>query len=141
MPSKASQNSPNQKLAGVLPPAPLPGLFTEPTGGFLTFGRIFSPSIILKSPPIKICCENTGCLASCSEMPGYGKNLCHTITDHSSRTSCWLMKWSKNKKYWKFVSCCIEYGAMQKNGKKTMFPFFHDIEWKFSFLYLRGDFW
>ena len=58
-PSKASQNSPNQKSAGVLPSAPLPGLYTEPTGGLLTLGRIFSPSIILKSPSIKICSENT----------------------------------------------------------------------------------
>ena len=52
---KASQNSPNQKLAGVLPPPPLPGLYTEPTAGLLTLGQIFSPSIILKSPPMKIC--------------------------------------------------------------------------------------
>jgi hypothetical protein len=33
--SKASQNSPNPKSAGVL--------YTEPTGGLLTLGRIFSP--------------------------------------------------------------------------------------------------
>jgi hypothetical protein len=45
-------------LAWVLPP-PSPGLYTEPTGGLLTLGWIFSPSIILKSPPIKICSENT----------------------------------------------------------------------------------
>jgi hypothetical protein len=38
---------------------PLPGLYTEPTGGLLTRGQIFSLSIILKSPPIKICSENT----------------------------------------------------------------------------------
>jgi hypothetical protein len=38
---------------------PLLGLYTETTGGLLTLGRIFSPSIILKSPPIKICSENT----------------------------------------------------------------------------------
>ena len=50
-PSKASQNSPNPKSAGMLYP--------EPTGGLLTLGRIFSPSIILKSPPIKMCSENT----------------------------------------------------------------------------------
>ena len=52
MSSKASQNSPNPKSAGVLYP--------EPTGGLLTLGQILSPSIILKSPPIKICSENTG---------------------------------------------------------------------------------
>ena len=38
---------------------PLPGLYTEPTGGLLTHGRIFSPSIILKYSPIKICSEDT----------------------------------------------------------------------------------
>ena len=34
-------------------------LYPEPTGGLLTLGQIFSPSIILKSPPIKMCSENT----------------------------------------------------------------------------------
>jgi hypothetical protein len=38
---------------------PVPGLYTEPTGGLLTHGRIFSPSIILKYSPIKICSEDT----------------------------------------------------------------------------------
>jgi hypothetical protein len=33
---------------------PLPGLYTEPTGGLLTLGWIFSPSIILKSPLINM---------------------------------------------------------------------------------------
>jgi hypothetical protein len=35
------------------------GLYTEPTGGLLTLGQTVSPSIILNSPPIKICSENT----------------------------------------------------------------------------------
>jgi hypothetical protein len=38
---------------------PLPGFYTESTGGLLTLGRIFSPFIILKSPPVKICSEHT----------------------------------------------------------------------------------
>ena len=34
-------------------------LYPEPTRGLLTFGRIFSSSIILKFPPIKMGSENT----------------------------------------------------------------------------------
>ena len=39
-------------------------LYPEPTGGLLTLDRIFSPSIILKSPPIKMCSENTDSLGT-----------------------------------------------------------------------------
>ena len=35
---------------GAFPLHPLPGFYPEPTGGLLTLARIFSPSIILKSP-------------------------------------------------------------------------------------------
>ena len=48
-----------KNLLGCFHLNPLQMLYTEPTGGLLTPGRMFSPSIILKSPPIKICSENT----------------------------------------------------------------------------------
>jgi hypothetical protein len=56
---KASQNSQSPKSV-CFPLHPIPGLCPEPTRGLLTLDQIFSPSIILKSPPIKICSVNTG---------------------------------------------------------------------------------
>ena len=58
-PLKSKSKFTNSKIdLGVSTSTPYQG-FTEPTGGLLILGRIFSPSILLKSPPIKICSENT----------------------------------------------------------------------------------
>jgi hypothetical protein len=75
-------------------------LYPEPTGCHLTLGRIFSPSIILKSPPIKVCSENTVVLYKICVFCVNQKSKMAAIAVHSFNVGPYGKISKKSQKLW-----------------------------------------